>query len=108
MFAAEEDFGIGVVEAQSAGIPVIALGKGGACETVLDGVTGVFFEQPTVGSFLAAIKSFEKKEDSFDPVIIREWAQRFHLARFQREFSAAVLEMEKKYEMGHFNRRTRK
>lgn len=43
VFAAEEDFGIIPVEAQACGTPVIAFGKGGALETVLDNVTGVFF-----------------------------------------------------------------
>jgi glycosyltransferase involved in cell wall biosynthesis len=51
----EEDFGIGAVEAQSCGTPVVALGRGGALETVRPGVTGVLFDEPTVPALAAAL-----------------------------------------------------
>ncbi len=50
VFAAEEDFGISVVEAQACGTPVIAYGRGGIAGTVLDGETGVFFREQTTDS----------------------------------------------------------
>ncbi len=52
----EEDFGIVPVEAQACGRPVVALGRGGALETVKDGETGVLFAEPTVESLAAALE----------------------------------------------------
>src|SRR5260370_14015185 len=61
-FAAEEDFGISVVEAQACGTPVIAYGKGGALETVLDSSharpTGLFFDEQTTGAIIEAVVGF--------------------------------------------------
>ena len=53
--AGEEDFGMVAVEAQAAGKPVVAYARGGALETVEDGVTGVLFEEQTAASVAAAI-----------------------------------------------------
>lgn len=60
VFAAEEDFGITPVEAQACGTPVIAYGRGGVLETVIDNRTGIFFFQQTVEAIRAAVLSFEK------------------------------------------------
>lgn len=60
LFPGEEDFGITPLEAQASGAPVIAFGKGGALETVIDGQTGMFFKEQTVKSMSEAIKNFEK------------------------------------------------
>ena len=90
VFAAEEDFGIVTVEAQACGTPVIAYGKGGATETVVPGVTGVFFDEQTDASLLLALKEFEARERDFDPDVIRSNATRFGMARFADEFRAAV------------------
>jgi len=59
IFPGEEDFGIVPVEAQAAGTPVIALGRGGALETVIEGQTGIFFKEPTAESLVAAVERFE-------------------------------------------------
>ena len=59
LFPGEEDFGITPVEAQSAGTPVLAFGRGGACETVLDGKTGLLFDEQTPESLEACIQKFE-------------------------------------------------
>ncbi len=88
IFAAEEDFGIVVVEAQAAGVPVIALGKGGCLETVIENETGLFYPDQTVASLVEAIKRFEGMQ--FDPVLVRENALRFSLERFKREFKLFV------------------
>lgn len=96
LFAAEEDFGIAPVEAQATGTPVIALGKGGSLETIIEGKTGVFFHEPTVPSLLAAIQRFETL--SWDPVAIRKHATSFSRARFQQEFKQFV---EQKWENFH-------
>jgi glycosyltransferase involved in cell wall biosynthesis len=88
VFAAEEDFGIVPVEAQACGTPVIAFGKGGATETVRDGVTGVFFGEQTVQSLTEAVHRFEAM--TFDPLACRANAVRFAPERFRQEFSAFV------------------
>jgi len=96
LFAPEEDFGIVAVEAQAAGIPVIAYGKGGAQETVVEGRSGLFFDEQTPQSLMAAIDHFEAMEDQFDPKGIKEGAMRFSKERFQKEiqdFVSAKVEM---------------
>ena len=90
IFAAEEDFGIVPVEAQACGTPVIAYGKGGVTETVIDGKTGIFFEEQTVESLIKAIKNFEKKEELFNPLEIRKNAEKFSKERFKKEFKEFV------------------
>jgi len=90
IFAAEEDFGIIPVEAQACGTPVIAYGKGGALETVLEGKTGILFKEQTVESLAEAIEKFEQKEDIFDPFEIRKHAEKFNKERFKKEFKNFV------------------
>ena len=70
-----EDFGITAVEAQAAGRPVIALRQGGALETVIDGKTGLFFDQQTPESLAACVEAFEPQ--SFSAAACRENAGRF-------------------------------
>lgn len=88
VFAAEEDFGIVPVEAQACGTPVIAFGKGGALETVEDGVTGVFFDEQTVNSLLDAISRFE--EMTFNADLIRSHSESFSTARFRLEIERFI------------------
>ena len=95
VFAAEEDFGITLVEAQACGTPVIALGKGGALETVvgLDSSarpTGVFFRKQDAASLIEAVRTFEQRGDAIDPAHCRENALRFSRERFRREFASYV------------------
>lgn len=92
IFAAEEDFGILPLEAQSCGTPVIAYGRGGATETVIPGKTGILFPEQTVGSLLQAIKKFETDEFSFELESIRNHAERYSTERFRTEFQALVEE----------------
>jgi glycosyltransferase involved in cell wall biosynthesis len=90
VFAAEEDFGIVNVEAQACGVPVIALGRGGALETVIKDKTGLFFYKQDVPGIIAAVKEFLSKEHTFDPSVIRRNAEQFPRCRFEREFKAFV------------------
>jgi len=88
VFPGEEDFGIAPLEAQAAGRPVIALAAGGALETIVDGTTGVFFDEPTPESLAEAVLRLESLE--FDPVQIREHAQRFDRSVFEQAFARFV------------------
>ncbi|TMA28049.1 MAG: glycosyltransferase family 4 protein [Deltaproteobacteria bacterium] len=84
----EEDFGIAPVEAQAAGRPVLALGSGGALETVIEGQTGVFFPEPTVESLLRGLALID--ELRADPALIRAHAERFAAGRFAPELKREI------------------
>jgi len=75
-----EDFGMTVLEMNACGRPVIAYAKGGSLETVIDGRTGILFEEQTVESLVAAIERFE--ETAFDSSVIRRHAESFSKRRF--------------------------
>jgi glycosyltransferase involved in cell wall biosynthesis len=90
VFAGEEDFGIVLVEAQAAGAPVIAYGVGGARETVLEGETGLFFQDQSVEALIAAVHEFETGNYQFDAIRIGQHAERFNKRRFQTEFGELV------------------
>ena len=87
----EEDFGIAPVEAQACGRPVIALARGGALETVIDGVTGVLVGEPTADAFAAGIARTDGI--AFDPRAIREHAVKFDRAVFERSIQSAIESM---------------
>ena len=92
IFSGEEDFGLVPVEAQMAGRPVIAYGKGGALETVIDGATGLFFSEQTPDSLADAINRFEDIEEKFSPEKIRALAMRFDKQIFLAEFKEFMAE----------------
>ncbi|MFZ3301225.1 MAG: glycosyltransferase [Microgenomates group bacterium] len=84
-----EDFGITAVEAQSYGVPVIAYNKGGSCDTVVDGKTGVMFNEQTKQSLNSAIKKFDTM--SFDSRYLITNAKRFGKDRFKRELQRSLV-----------------
>ncbi len=96
IFAGEDDFGITPVEAMSYGKPVIAYGRGGALETVIDQKTGLFFSEPTADSLTQALETFIDKESSFDPAVIKKQAERFSEDRFKE---AMLSYIEKEWEI---------
>ncbi len=82
IFASEDDFGIAPVEAMAMGTPVIAFGKGGATETVLDGVTGLLYADQTVGCLAETLAVFRQKGVSGTPERIRTQALKFSTEKF--------------------------
>ena len=83
-----EDFGIAPLESQACGRPVIALGQGGALETVKEGETGIFFREPTAESLSAAVDKISSL--SLNKAGLREWALRFSRDRFRTNFREFV------------------
>jgi len=104
IFAADEDFGIAPIEAQAAGCPVIAYGKGGVMETVVGwpapNATGVFFDTQTSDALEAAVKHFEAHEAAFEPETCRRNAERFGRERFQRDLRATVEDLWHRFQRG--------
>jgi glycosyltransferase involved in cell wall biosynthesis len=88
---AEEDFGIAAVEAQAAGSPVIAFAGGGAMETVIEGVTGTFFDEANTEALAAAIVGFDPAR--YHPDDARANAARFTPDRFRAALAAAVVDL---------------
>ena len=89
IFPGIEDFGIIPLEAQAAGTPVIALGKGGALETVLPEKTGLFFPEQTPEAIANAIEEFEAAP-AWDPAVCSAHAAKFNPERFRAEIDAFV------------------
>lgn len=88
VFAALEDFGLLPVEAQACGTPVIAYGKGGVLDSVLEGETGVFYKAQNISDLIKAVNEFEQRE--FDPFIVRQNAEKFSVDKFQDKYSKFV------------------
>src|SRR5206468_5714977 len=81
---------IAAVEAQAAGRPVIALAEGGVRETVVEGETGVFYEEPSSVALAEAVAHFDAR--SFDPAVCRANAERFDVGHFRHGVRAVVAE----------------
>lgn len=90
VFAAEEDFGITVVEAMACGMPVITLSKGGTAETVVDGKTGILFDSQNTDSIVKAVLRFEEKENTFNPQEISNHAKQFSRKIFEDKIKEYV------------------
>jgi glycosyltransferase involved in cell wall biosynthesis len=87
----EEDFGIVPVEAQACGCPVVALGRGGALETVTDQDTGILFPELTAESLAAALE--RTAATTFDPDRLRRNAEQFSKARHVDGMKTVIGEM---------------
>ena len=88
IFPGIEDFGIVPVEAMACGTPVVAFREGGALETVVEGVTGLFFSEPSAQSLEEAVKAFERGK--WDREIIRKQALLFSKGTFIQEISSYI------------------
>jgi glycosyltransferase involved in cell wall biosynthesis len=92
LFPGVEDFGIVPVEAQAAGLPVIALGTGGVRDSVVDGTTGILYDEPGPEGLATAIERFEAT--AFDEDALREHARGFAPEVFATKFGELVLSLE--------------
>jgi glycosyltransferase involved in cell wall biosynthesis len=97
IFPGEEDFGMTPVEAQSSGTPVIGYGKGGLLETVIDGVTGMFFYRKDASSLAEAVGRFEKVKDGMDSERMRGNARRFDTSVFENQIESFIMEKYRDY-----------
>ncbi len=88
VFAGEEDFGIILLEAQAGGTPVIAFGKGGALETVVENKTGLYFNEQSVPSLICAVEDFETKK--WDAHECRRNAEAYSTNAFRENFRGFV------------------
>ena len=91
----EEDYGLVPVEANAAGRPAIAYGRGGALETILPGITGEHFPDPTAESLAATLRRFDPGR--YDPAVLRAHAETFRPERFKEKFGALVDEIARKH-----------
>ena len=83
VFAAQEDFGITVVEAQACGTPVICFNRGGALDSVIPDQTGVFFDCQSSDSIIDAVNRFEELAEPLDPHFIHAHAKQFSAEHFR-------------------------
>lgn len=90
LFASHEDFGIAPVEALAAGTPVIAYKAGGALDYVTPGKTGMFFDEQTVDSLVAALRKFNAAD--YDHKVIVKSAQEFSAEKFRNKISKLIEE----------------
>ncbi|MFM8949203.1 MAG: glycosyltransferase, partial [Bacteroidota bacterium] len=90
VLAAEEDFGITSLEAQSCLTPVIALKRGGYLETVVENKTGVFFNEQTADSMREAIMKFEEIDKPFEEIDFTKNVESFSTERFRNSISTFI------------------
>lgn len=101
IFPGEDDFGITAIEAMASGVPVIALRRGGVKETVIEGVTGEFFDHSVAPLVADAVMRFIAKESNYSDSAMRAQAEKFSRKIFEKnikEYVEKVLEIQKREE----------
>ncbi len=81
----EEDFGLTPIEAMFFGKPVLALRKGGALETIIEGITGEFFDDPIPEALADGVRRLNENYYNYSPLVIQKWAEKFSGDRFREE-----------------------
>jgi glycosyltransferase involved in cell wall biosynthesis len=106
IYAACEDFGMALVEAQASGTPVIAFGNGGALETVRDlrkyrdTATGIWFNPQTEAGLIEAVQLFEVNQAKFHAEEVRSHAMKFSKAVFQHQYGEFVDHCYREFQLG--------
>jgi glycosyltransferase involved in cell wall biosynthesis len=90
IFPSDDDFGLVPVEAMASGTPVLALRRGGARETVVEGVTGEFFDEPLEELLADCVRRFLDREHTYDQSAIRAHTAQFTAERFRSELRSLV------------------
>ena len=90
LFPGVDDFGLVPIEAMACGKPVVALGEGGATETVIDGKTGILFSPQSTEGVIDGITKLEKIIKKLDPISIRKHAEQFSKLEFQRNIKKII------------------
>lgn len=99
IFPGEEDFGILPVEAMASGRPVIAYGRGGALDTIIDGQTGLLFPDQSADGLVAAVEKFENERlEDLDPAALVRHAQRFDESAFRAGIERLLASQGVRYE----------
>ena len=98
VFAAEEDFGIAPVEAMACGTPVLAYGRGGSLDTVIDGVTGLFFNEQSPDAISQVVQRFNALPVAIEAQACRRQAERFSEAAFRQRYGDWV---EREWQVRH-------
>ncbi len=86
----EEDFGLTPLEAMSFGKPVLALRKGGALETVVEHMTGEFFDDPIPEALADGVRRLNENYSNYSPLVIQKWAEKFSRDKFRQEMLKLV------------------
>ncbi len=97
VFPGEEDFGLTPLQAMAQGTPIIAYGKGGVKETIVDGKTGLFFDDDNHQSLINTIDKFEKDITKYDELSCKIRALEFSEKKFKNQFSKYVLDKYNKF-----------
>lgn len=96
IFPGKDDFGITAIEAMAAGKPVLAYRAGGTTETIIEGVTGEFFDEPNPELLSDGIRRLCTNEKNYDYLTIRKHSEKFSRPRFEKEIKEFIESVVKK------------
>ena len=93
IFPGEDDFGIAPVEAMLFGKPVLAYRKGGVTETVLEGITGEFFDDSATESLADGVRRINMNINNYSPLVIKKTAEKFSQEKFEKNIKEFIIEV---------------